>query len=323
MTNLRFDHGTDGANISVANSGGEDSAPLTHIILNNSSTPSGNSNAFYSTAAAYDGPIGVRIILAAGVSYLRRDEATPGSRWGLRIPFEITSAAIGPSVLAVASIRNPAGLMLAINVDINKKLEIVDNSNIALGASKSIVLPTAKYFVELAFELETTAGTATGPVAYKIVSAADNSLVYEWSGFARTGSASPSQWRFGGAVTGSGRTHVDIDSVRYGELASGWFGPMPSLASPPEIGDLSSGLYRIVSMVPKPGPIDISVTPNTGVLIGEDFVALPIGDVDTSYEIEASDTATNDSATKTVLVPAASEWEMLVCIDGVWLEAQV
>lgn len=316
---LRFDHGTDGANLTVASSaGGEDSVGLSYVQ---------NVTATFSADAATDGPLGVRMVVPATTGYLRRDQTFPGPRWSIRIPFEIPVEAIASGLVTVFSVRAPGIIvMLRFGNDKRPVLAIGGSSDFA-ASKKATALGTGKYFAHVSFTLESATGALDGTVDFKISPAHDDSEVaYEWSTTAApTGIDPPAQWRFGETLAATGLTHMDFDSIEIGDLAEGFFGRMPPLSAPPELGDLSELTYRLVPKFVHVGPDSVTVTPPEDVVVGTNFIALPLRETSQTYEVTVNDLGADKSTTRTYEAPAAlsSDWEILVREGTEWLAGTV
>lgn len=320
---LRFDHGTDGANISVANSaGGEDATSLTHILINNASVPGGNSNVIYSAEAAVDGPLGCRMFLAAAATYVRVDHTPTGTRWGQRASFDVPAGALTGTV-DIMSVRHSAGFIASARLSTDKKPVIAVGSGpfeIA-GSKPAAALAPGRYFFAYAFTLESAASAADATVEIQIIRASDNVVMHTWTSSAQsTGTAVPAQWRFGGSSTSTGLASVDIDSCEFGALPAGQFGRISALSSPPAISNMSDVAFHHVPFFVNVGPASVVVTPSTGVVIGDDYVLLPLNEEETSYTVAVTDDGIGQTTSRTFIVPAAlaSDWEILIREGSEW-----
>lgn len=322
----RFDHGTHNTPVSTTNSAGTGSDAFTHIVINNLQVNAGNSNVVYHTDAAADGAMGCRIFLSSSTTYLRRDETFAGTRWGQRSSFDVPAGTLSAEI-DVFSARGSGGLIDSMRVRTTKKAAVaVGTAGGTVVASESPVLDPGRYFAEVFFTLESAAGAANGTVELRVTRASDNQLMHSWStSTASTGTAAPTQYRFGGSTTATGLTYVDIDSIEYGALASGFFGRMTPLANAPVVNDMATTMYRRVSYVSEIGPSTVTVSPSTGVIQITNGVLLPVNETTTTYTVNVTDTGASKTTTKTFDVePAtATDWEILVRVDGVWTDGEM
>ena len=104
-----FEGGTNGANLTVAGSGGASGDAFDTIVVNNAAKNGGGPAVQYLTAAAIQGALGLRITTQAATSYVRWSDPTPGARGVARLPFYFNG---NPSAqLDLATIRADACAM--------------------------------------------------------------------------------------------------------------------------------------------------------------------------------------------------------------------
>lgn len=231
--------GTDGSNVTVAGSSASGPAiGSTGLVINGASTPAGASGCTYSSAAAGIGALGVRIIPAAGTTYMRWDYAPGAVRVGVRRRYTHTAAP--GAVATLASIKNTAnGTMVDLQVDTSSRAIVTTAAGI-LTASRYTMTVGTTYWLEA---FATVGTTTTDGRAELYVYAADGTTLLNGSGAGfdsgattNTGTTAPGFFRFGGVTSTSGWANDDIDGIRFGDLASGVLGPPANLPPTVSVG---------------------------------------------------------------------------------------
>jgi hypothetical protein len=232
-----FDTGTDGENVTLADSGNTGGNAFSYLFVNNASTPGGSSVLQYSSAAAVEGGMGVRLTPTATTSYLRWD-AAGGARGVMRLPIRFPNNPTDPgSAVTIAQIRNSSNqLMAGVLIRNTGHIRATDNAA-SVAASAYQLLPNTLYWAELAVTKGTT--TTDGRIELKVYSADGTTEIFTWdSGTTlNTGTANVDQIRFGGGLgTSSGWAYQDIDSIQFDtDRATGWLGPLDVAADAPTL----------------------------------------------------------------------------------------
>lgn len=228
--------GTNGANVSVANSGGISGDAFDTIVVNNAAVNAGNAAITYASSAALAGALGFKLIPKASSSYLRWTDPTPGIRGGVRRSYKHVAAPGAQTELC--SIRVVGGGPLGDSVGAAAGAVVVTPAG-GLAAntagtthSASIFTPTVgtTYQVELHVEKGTT--TTDGKVWFRVYSADGATVLHTWTATnVNTRSSNPYQYRWGGATTtATGWTDDQFDSLQAGALESGYFSQLSDAA---------------------------------------------------------------------------------------------
>lgn len=229
-----FENGTNGANLTIANSGGANGDAFNMLVIDNVSAPGGASSVQYATTAAYQGAMGLLITLSASTTYMRWEEPTSGPRGGLRRPYKHVAH---PSTSAtLASIRCEGGGPLSDPVDSSMGDLIVDSagrlclshasSGIDTASRYQLVVGTT-YWIEFFVEKGTT--TTNGKTWLRVLAADGTTVLNDYtSTTSNTRSSNVLRYRFAGATTATGWTSDTLDSLQAGLLPSGFLGPLPN-----------------------------------------------------------------------------------------------
>lgn len=238
-----FEGGTNGTNVSLANSGGASGDAFDTIVVNNASANGGNAAIQYLTSAAIQGALGARITAQAAMSYLRWTDPTPGARGGFRRPFYFTGNPT--SQLDLGSIRSEGGGPLGESAGATMlSLVILATGRVAIAPAGTndvaslFTLPSnGLYWFEVFAEKGTT--TTDGKTWLRVLAADGTTVLWDYtSTTSNTRSSNAWQFRFGGLTTAQGYATDDLDSIQAGALASGFFGPLANAA--PTITSISS-----------------------------------------------------------------------------------
>ncbi len=221
LTNT-FEGGTNGSNVTVANSGGASGTPFAVVVLGTGATIT------YTTAWKTQGTVGCAINLgSSGSSYLRLDTSEPGSRGVMRRPLIIPSSPTGTIVLMQLKSLTSDVLMANVNLLTTRTIRIAPSA-VILTASESPVLDlNTIYWIELACTSGTT--TSNGRLEIRITKDSDGSVVhtYDTGATVNTGIEAPGHYRFSGFSTASSGWTTDyLDELRVGIQASGWLGAL-------------------------------------------------------------------------------------------------
>jgi len=225
LTNT-FEGGTDGAAVTVNNSGGASGTAFGVLVYNNVALGSstGNSNLTYYAARRARGNMGARIVLAAAVSYLRLDLVDTGARYVQRRYFYYETQPTGTYTL----MSMYAGPTLMGSIAVTSDGKITPNRNAVVLTSlksTSALTPGTWYAIELAITPESGAG-GNGVLEWRLMSAAETQIETKSVGSLTIGSGAINFMRFGLSTTSSGLTYDYIDELRGGPLDSGWIGPV-------------------------------------------------------------------------------------------------
>lgn len=228
-----FEGGTNGATISVANSGGTSGTAFSAVVANGSGVSS-SSNIVYSSAAAQTGNLGCRITLDAATSYLLMNaSATMTGRVYLRFNATYPGPANASGVvntMAVLLANSGSNRVIYVNVGNEGRPFLgITNSNTWLngGAGQvdtrppTALTPGAKYTFIVVVGKASAAGATDGELGYRILDSGGN-IVHTWTGTGNTGVADFNGARFGVATNTAGWTTFDFDDVELGDIASGW-----------------------------------------------------------------------------------------------------
>lgn len=225
-----FEGGTNGTNVSTSNSGGGSGDAFDVLLINNTSTPGGNSNVQYSTAAAALGSLGCRITLQASITYLRWNDSQSGTRFVSRRSLKFPSNPSADTVLI--TLYNGSATMASLHLDTSGRIYAKHGSTTIAGSTSSALSTNTQYFVELAATKE-SGGGGNGIVEYKVTDSGGSTVgsVYTSASTMSTGTLDCAQYRIGGSSTGTGWTTMDMDDLAAGPLSSGWIG-MPANTAP-------------------------------------------------------------------------------------------
>ena len=239
-----FEGGTNGANLTVAGSGGASGDAFDTIVVNNAAKNGGGPAVQYLTAAAIQGALGLRITTQAATSYVRWSDPTPGARGVARLPFYFNG---NPSAqLDLATIRSEGGGPLGDSAGAAMiSLVCASTGRIAIApagstdAASQFLLPSVGlYWIEFAGTKGTT--TTDGKGELRVYAADGTTLLHNYTNSAcNCRSSNAWQYRWGGVTTATGYTYVDLDSIQAGALTGTSFhGPLAN--TPPTISSISA-----------------------------------------------------------------------------------
>lgn len=220
--------GSDGANVTIANSGTSGPA-ISVLVINAASTPGGSAAVQYSAAAASIGSLGVRITPQTSSTYQRWNISAAG-RFGVRRKIRLTGTPTATATFATIRGAGDVGLMGDLRVDSANKILVADATGI-LTASVFTLTNLTTYYAEM-FVTKGT-GTTDGRIELYLYAADGTTLLWSYdSGATRnTGTLDAGVVRIGGVTSASGLTADDIDGIRWGERATGTLGA-PANAAP-------------------------------------------------------------------------------------------
>jgi len=326
--------GTDGTNVSVANSaaGGD---PFTGIMINNVSTPGGGTALKYKTAAApASRSIGLEFALAAATSYVWWQVAADGDRGGTRQWVNVPAT---PSVSqTISAIRSASAACASVGVRTTGVIYTLDAAGTRLAASDYAYTP-GWHCVEQIVTKGTT--TSNGRIEQRIYGADGTTVLASFdSGAAvNAGTAQPVVGRYAVATTGGGWSALQfIPEVFDNSLASGWVGPYvaPNVAPVALTGGDQTVDPGSIVLLDGTGSTDSDgtivgwtwtqtsgdpITINTPTAAGASFTA-PYAMTDKTYGIQLvttdDDGATSSPASCVITVPAHPDWYLNAA--GVW-----
>lgn len=231
-----FEGGTNGTNLSVANSGGINGTAVDSVVINGASANGGGSGIQYSSAAALQGALGLLFTLAASTTYIRFPNSTTGARGGLRRAYKHVANPTASAV--IASIRCEGGGPLSDTAEASMVDLLIDTSGrVCLQhpsptgidtASRYTLTAGTQYWFEVFVEKGTT--TSNGKAWLRVLAADGTTVLWDYTNAAvNTRSSNVYQFRVGGATTASGWATDSTDSVQFGNLVSGFFGPLTEL----------------------------------------------------------------------------------------------
>lgn len=230
-----FEGGTNGAQITVANSGGASGDAFSYICYNNASYPNGNANLVYSTAAAKAGSMGARLTLGTATTYLAWSKPTgAGSRIVARRPWRQASSP--GSAATILALRNASATIATAIIRTTGAIRICDNTGVSTTGSNYQLSNNTDYWIELAVTNGTT--TSNGRVELKVY--ASDGTTELWSYDSGTtlncGTTTPQDARFATHLSTNGWATDDLDEIQFNNnLPSGWIGPFVASNTPPVV----------------------------------------------------------------------------------------
>lgn len=302
-----FEGGTDGANITVANSGGASGDAFGVIVYNNVSVgSSGNAGITYSASSAKQGSLGVNFIPAANTSYLRHD--VPVSETGTRIVSEVTlrfpsNPAATFMIMRAHSSSNASLGALILRTD--GRIAVYDATNVEITASRmvSALAANTDYIAALAVQPGTT--TANGTLEYRIYDSSHSTVLFSWSSTAvNAGTTAPAFMRYFGPVATSGWSAYGLDMTRslITDNASAWIAVFPdanaTVSAPVAVIDATSSTGATISL----SITQVSGPSGSATQIATGIWRVPVPeDTDTVWRVTASDSnGGTDQTTVTV-----------------------
>lgn len=288
LTNT-FEGGTDGANISVANSGGASGDAFNVLLLNGTSASSGSSVLTYSDDFAAQGALSGKLTHTASQSYLRWNYAESHNRFAIR---RLVYFATAPTTtVSLMTMHNGTGIMADIRLEPGRTLlPYIGTAGHTAGRSAMALAVNTIYWLEIAVTKE-TGGGGNGKVEWNLTNAAGAVVeTYSSPATAATGAIDAQQFRLGGGSTATwGAGAVEwLDTVRAGGIASGWIGPIATALDTPVLTVTENNKPSA------PGAADGSVKVTWPAVPGAHHyeAGIAVGDVTTGYTV-VSTTATS------------------------------
>lgn len=213
-----FEGGTNGSNITAANSG---TAPNTAFAA---PTLSGSTTITYASAAAVHGSLGMAITYTgAGAGYIPWTIAPADSAQRTVVRFYVTPPT-GTTSQSLMYFRNASAQAGQINIDISAHFQLINSAGSAIATATTALTGGTTYRVEAAM---TPGATTTAGIFEITVYTGDTSTVF-WSTTvtgANLGAAALTTVRFGASNTPAARTMWFDDLALNDSLASGLLGP--------------------------------------------------------------------------------------------------
>lgn len=269
--------GTTGTDLTLANSSSSGDA-LAALVINTALVNGGGAGVQYLTAAALQGALGLRIVPAAGTTYVRwLDASVTSMTLGCRYRFRLNGTSVSTNLMTLHSIRTAAdGNCGDLTVSTGRALQARNASSAIIAGQTYVLTVGVDYEVE---EYRTVDTATTGRVKYKLYLAGETTPVFDFDSGAvvNLGTVQPAQLRLGCITTSTtGITSVDYDALTMGT----------TVAVDDEWGPIDSFM----------APVNCVVTPTSSTTgdLTWDAVATAIGyDVERDAVVIATDVATN------------------------------
>lgn len=228
----RFDGGTDGSQVTVANSSNGGNSALSYIFYNNGSFPSGNPNIVYSSTAAMSGSLGCRLTLGTSSTYIAYEDLSgAGDRSVTRFPIRFPSNPTATATIFV--LRSSSGLMAQAIIRTTGQIRVADAATFQTASDFALSTNTV-YWTEIAVTRGTT--TSNGRIELRVFSADATTQVWSWDSGAtlNTGTALPQVCRWPTATSSVGWSYVDLDDIQWdSNKSTGWLGAINNI--PPSV----------------------------------------------------------------------------------------
>lgn len=225
--------GTDGANVTVANSGGASGNPANTVSI----SAGGTDTIKYSNFRPTHGALGFALNYTAGSTGATRIMWNLGVSEANRFvwTFYVADMVTLPTVTEdLGGIRHSAGNVCIVNIGADGKLILTDAAGAGISASRApSVFPTG---TAVRVEVAATKGTTTtnGKLEYAYYLGNSTTAVYTWSSATVNAGVNNITDVFIGRSTGRAENRtIYYDSVQGQTLASGWNGPFVPVANAP------------------------------------------------------------------------------------------